>query len=83
MFNNNNIYKLIKSAKDEKSISDDPMKTIIPNPIKFVYSFTLNSKDEPNSEELEKNNDNQNISQNSINLNNKPLKNKDNKEIIN
>ena len=80
MFNNNNIYKLIKRAKDEKCISDDPMKRIIPNPIKFIYSFTLNSKNVPYSEELEKINDNQNINQNSINLYNKSLKIKENKE---
>lgn len=50
-FNNNNIYKLIKRAKDDNCISDDPIKKIIPNPIKFVYSFTLNSKNEPEKEE--------------------------------
>ena len=44
---NDNIYKLIKKAKDEKCNSEDPMKKIIPNPIKFVYSFTLNSNNEP------------------------------------
>ena len=78
--NNNNIYKLIKRAKDEKCISDDPMKRIIQNPIKFVYSFTLNSKNEPCSEELQKINDNQNINQNSTNKYNKSLKNKEKKE---
>lgn len=86
MFNNTNIYKLIKRAKDEKCISDDPLKRIIPNPIKFVYSFTLNSKNEPYSEELSKleENENINIKYNSpkieehkeINLNNKKIKEK-------
>ena len=47
MINDNNIYKLIKKAKDEKCNSEDPMKKIIQNPIKFVYSFTLNSNNEP------------------------------------
>ena len=61
MFNNNNIYKLIKRAKDEKCISKDPLKRIIPNPIKFVYSFTLNSKNEPYSEEKIKFQENDNI----------------------
>ena len=51
MSNNNNIYKLIKRAKDEKCNSTDPMRKIIPNPVKFVYSFTLNSQNESFSEE--------------------------------
>ena len=51
MFNNNNIYKLIKRAKDEICNTNDPMKKIIPNPIKFIYSFTLNSENEPSIEE--------------------------------
>ena len=54
-FNSNNIYKLIKRAKDDNCISDDPIRKIIPNPIKFVYSFTLNSKNEPEKEEEIKN----------------------------
>ncbi len=47
MLDSNNIYKLIKRAKDKNCNSTDPMKRIIPNPIKFVYSFTLNSGNKP------------------------------------
>ena len=53
-FNSNNIYKLIKKAKDENCNATDPMKKIIQNPIKFVYSFTLNSENEPIFEEKNK-----------------------------
>ena len=47
MFNNNNIYKLIKKAKDENLNTIDPISKIIQNPITFIYSFTLNAQNEP------------------------------------
>ena len=78
--NNSNIYKLIKRAKDDKCISDDPLKRIITNPIKFVYSFTLNTKNEPYSEEILKLQESQNISKESINIETKSIKNEKNKE---
>ena len=76
--NDNNIYKLIKKAKDNQCNSDDPMKRIIPNPIKFVYSFTLNSNNEPITEEqnkLEK--EKQNLNNESNNIQGNPKINKD------
>ena len=68
----NNIYKLIKRAKDKNCNSTDPMKRIIPNPIKFVYSFTLNSGCEPYIDESikyknEEKNDKQIIKKQNIN----------------
>ena len=78
---NNNIYKLIKSAKDEKSISDNPLKRIIPNPIKFVYSFTLNTNNETYTEEIEKNQEISSINIESFIRNNTSLKKGKNKEI--
>ena len=53
-FNSNNIYKLIKKAKDENCNAIDSLKKIIQNPIKFVYSFTLNSENDPIFEEENK-----------------------------
>jgi len=53
-FNSNNIYKLIKKAKDENCNATDPLKKIIQNPIKFVYSFTLNSENDTIFEEENK-----------------------------
>ena len=78
---NNNIYKLIKRAKDEKSISDNPLKRIIPNPITFVYSFTLNTNNETYKEEIEKNQEISSINIKSFILNNESIKNEKNKEI--
>ena len=51
MINNNNIYKLIKKAKDENLNSSDPISKIIQHPITFIYSFTLNAQNEPILEE--------------------------------
>ena len=51
MINNNNIYKLIKKAKDENINSGNPILKIIQHPITFVYSFTLNAQNEPIVEE--------------------------------
>ena len=51
MINNNNIYKLIKKAKDENINSGNPIFKIIQHPITFVYSFTLNAQNEPIFEE--------------------------------
>ena len=51
MINNNNIYKLIKKAKDENLNTIDPISKIIQNPITFIYSFTLNAQNEPIFEE--------------------------------
>ena len=51
MINNNNIYKLIKKAKDENIITNNPILKIIQHPITFVYSFTLNAQNEPIFEE--------------------------------
>mgnify|MGYP006916294198 CR=1 FL=1 len=51
MINNNNIYKLIKKAKDENLNSSAPISKIIQHPITFIYSFTLNAQNEPILEE--------------------------------
>ena len=81
MFNDNNIYKLIKRAKDEKCNSEDPMRKIIPNPIKFVYSFTLNSNNEIYSEkEIKFYEEQKNENYSSINIQNKNKKNNFNNE---
>jgi hypothetical protein len=88
MFDNNNIYKLIKRAKDKNCNSTDPMKRIIPNPIKFVYSFTLNAGNEPyiddiiNNKEKEEDKNNKEILKNKKNYHNaKKEENKDNKKL--
>ena len=81
MFNDNNIYKLIKRAKDEKCNSEDPMRKIIPNPIKFVYSFTLNSNNEIYSEkEIKFYEEQKHKNYSSINIQNKNKKNNFNNE---
>ena len=51
MINNNNIYKLIKKAKDDNVNTTDPILKIIQHPITFIYSFTLNAQNEPIFEE--------------------------------
>ena len=51
MINSNNIYKLIKKAKDENLNTSDPISKIIQHPITFIYSFTLNSQNEPIKED--------------------------------
>ena len=51
MINSNNIYKLIKKAKDENLDSSDPISKIIQHPITFIYSFTLNAQNQPILEE--------------------------------
>ena len=78
MINSNNIYKLIKKAKDENLNISDPISKIIQHPITFIYSFTLNAQNEPILEEEQ-----ENIFKNKINQNNQtnqtPInKNKDN-----
>lgn len=70
--NSNNIYKLIKKAKDENCNTTDPLKKIIRNPIKFVYSFTLNSLNEPIFEEKIKIQEDEKIN---INIKDSPDKN--------
>jgi len=76
-FNSNNIYKLIKKAKDENCNATDPLKKIIQNPIKFVYSFTLNSENEPIFEEINKFQEDKKIN---VNTNDSSEKNKNNKD---
>ena len=51
MINSNNIYKLIKKAKDENLNISDPISKIIQHPITFIYSFTLNAQNEPIKED--------------------------------
>ena len=51
MINSNNIYKLIKKAKDENLNTSNPISKIIQHPITFIYSFTLNAQNEPVFEE--------------------------------
>jgi len=51
MINSNNIYKLIKKAKEENLITSNPISKIIQHPITFIYSFTLNAQNEPIFEE--------------------------------
>ena len=51
MINNNNIYKIIKKAKDETLNTSNPISKIIQHPITFIYSFTLNAQNEPIFEE--------------------------------
>ena len=51
MINSNNIYKLIKKAKDETLNTSNPISKIIQHPITFIYSFTLNAQNEPIFEE--------------------------------
>ncbi len=69
MINNSNIYKLIKKAKDDNLNTKDPLSKIIQNPIKFIYSFTLNSNNEEFIEEEKEEKKEIKISEN-------PLKNK-------
>ena len=76
-FNSNNIYKLIKKAKDENCNATDPLKKIIQNPIKFVYSFTLNSENEPIFEEINNFQEDKKIN---VNTNDSSEKNKNNKD---
>ena len=47
MINSNNIYKLIKKAKEENLNTSNPISKIIQHPITFIYSFTLNAQNEP------------------------------------
>lgn len=68
-FNSNNIYKLIKKARDENCNTTDPLKKIIQNPIKFVYSFTLNSENDQNFEEENKFQEDKKIKENTSDKN--------------
>ena len=77
MFNNNNIYKLIKKAKDENLNTIDPISKIIQNPITFIYSFTLNAQNEPILEDEDGNIFKAKIKQENQ-IKNKNDKNKDN-----
>ena len=78
MINSNNIYKLIKKAKDENLNTSDPISKIIQHPITFIYSFTLNSQNEPIKED-----ESNNIFKTRINQINQTQikKNKDNNNI--
>ena len=51
MLNSNNIYKLIKKAKEENLNTSNPISKIKQHPITFIYSFTLNAQNEPIFEE--------------------------------
>ena len=64
MINSNNIYKLIKKAKDENLNTSDPISKIIQHPITFIYSFTLNAQNEPIKEDEVDNNFISKINQN-------------------
>ena len=64
MINSNNIYKLIKKAKDEYLNTSDPISKIIQHPITFIYSFTLNAQNEPIKEDEVDNNFISKINQN-------------------
>ena len=78
MINSNNIYKLIKKAKDENLNTSEPISKIIQHPITFIYSFTLNSQNEPIKED-----ESNNIFKTKINQINQTQikKNKDNNNI--
>ena len=82
MINNNNIYKLIKKAKDETLNTSNPISKIIQHPITFIYSFTLNAQNEPVFEEesetpfkVKNNQENQIKIKNDKNINTNNLKN--------
>ena len=82
MINSNNIYKLIKKAKDETLNTSNPISKIIQHPITFIYSFTLNAQNEPIFEEeletpfkVKNNQENQIKIKNDKNINTNNLKN--------
>ena len=82
MINSDNIYKLIKKAKDETLNTSNPISNIIQHPITFIYSFTLNAQNEPIFEEeleipfkVKNNQENQIKIKNDKNINTNNLKN--------
>ena len=82
MINSDNIYKLIKKAKDETLNTSNPISKIIQHPITFIYSFTLNAQNEPIFEEeseipfkVKNNQENQIKIKNDKNINTNNLKN--------